>query len=69
MFDIEDVFTYHPPSEEQRQKYEVIRAKAKELAQVLVDELPECADKSAALRKLRESVMTANAAVALKGSV
>ena len=42
---------------------------AKEFAGVLYANTPGCADKTAALRKVREAVMTANAAIALKGLV
>jgi hypothetical protein len=66
---IEDVFTYHAPDEEQRGKYERLRAAAKEFAKVLAEETPLCADQFAAMRLLRETVMTANAAIALKGKV
>lgn len=66
---IEDIFSYHRPEPDQVPKYEAIRAAAKQFAQVLVANTPKCADQSAAIRLLREAVMTANAAVALKGSV
>ena len=65
--DINNIFTYHSPSAEQLPKYEAIRAKAKELGQVIVDNTPACADQTASIRLLREAVMTANAAIALKG--
>lgn len=64
---IEELFTYHKPEGEQSAHYEAIRAKAKEFALVLVEHTPTCADQSAALRKLRECVMTANASIALNG--
>jgi hypothetical protein len=38
-------------------------------AGVLVANTPKCADQSAAIRLVREAVMTANAAIALKGIV
>lgn len=64
--DIEDTFTYHPPKEGQPTRYEAIRAKAKELAFVIMENTPCSADQSAAIRKLRECVMTANASIALE---
>ena len=67
--DINNIFTYHKPSAEQLPKYEAIRAKAKELGQVIVDNTPGCADQTAAIRLLREAVMTANAAIALDGKL
>lgn len=65
----EDVFSYHAPKGDQPQKYELLRAKARELAEVILHVVPPCADQQAALRKLREAVMTANAGIALEGSV
>lgn len=64
---IEDLFTYHAPEGNQPAQYVAIRAAAKALAHVIVDNTPPSADQTAAIRKLRECVMTANAAIALKG--
>lgn len=64
---INDLFSYHAPSGDQPARYEAIRAAAKTFAQVLVANTPQSADQTAAVRKLRECVMTANAAIALKG--
>lgn len=62
--DIDNWFTYHKPEGTQPQRYELIRNKAKELALVIVENTPTSADQTAAIRKLRECVMTANAAIA-----
>jgi hypothetical protein len=64
-----EVFTYHPPDDAQRVAYERIREEAREFARVLLEHTPRCADQSAALRLLRDCVMTANAAIALRGLV
>lgn len=64
---IEDLFTYHPPTGDQPARYVAIRDKAKELAHVIIACTPVCADQTAAIRKLRECVMTANASIALEG--
>lgn len=66
---IDDVFTYHSPNADQIEKYAAIRASARALAATIVANTPGCADQTAALRLLRECVMTANAAVALEGRV
>ena len=63
--ELENHFTYHPPKGDQPERYQKIRDKAKELAEVIFECTPPCADQSAAIRKLRESVMTANAAIAI----
>lgn len=62
--DIENWFTYHTPREDDLAKYSVIRNTAKSLAHVILDNTPPGADQSAAIRLLRECVMTANAAIA-----
>jgi hypothetical protein len=64
-----EIFTYHSPTGNQPEQYNKIRSKAHELAQVIVDNTPACADQTAAIRLLRESVMTANASIALNGLV
>lgn len=66
---IDRVFTYQPPDDEQVAKYRNIRMKAQELAEVIIANTPSCADQQAAVRHVREAMMTANAAVALKGLV
>lgn len=62
---INNWFTYHPPVGDQTTIYETIRAHAREFAHILNNLVPDSADKTDALRKLRECVMTANAAVAM----
>lgn len=64
---IDDLFTYHAPDELQQQNYTTIRDAAKHLALVIWKNCPYGADRTAAIRKLRETVMTANAAIALRG--
>lgn len=57
-------FTYHAPGPEQIPKYNAIRDAGRKLAFVIRDCCPEGADTTAAIRKVREAVMTANASVA-----
>ena len=59
------LFKYHAPSKEQLPKYEAIRNAAKEFATVILANTPEGADQDECIRKIRETCMTANAAVAL----
>lgn len=66
---LDDIFRYHAPEGDQPRRYEEIRTAAKELARVICRNTPVCADQTAAIRLLREAVMTANAAIALKGLV
>lgn len=67
--DLDNIFTYHPPTGDDQTHYAAIRAAAKDFAAAVVAHTPECADQTAAVRKIREAVMTANAAVALKGKL
>jgi hypothetical protein len=60
-------FTHHPPMPEQVKVYEMLRGQAKEMAHTINTLVPDGADKAAAIRKLRECVMTANAAIACGG--
>lgn len=64
---IDNWFTYHAPNEAQLQAYEVIREKGRELAHMICKYTPTCADQTAAIRKVREAVMMANAAIACEG--
>jgi hypothetical protein len=65
--DIENWFTYHAPTEDQRTRYVEIRAAAKHLAKVILDNTKPSADQTAAIRKVREAVMTANVSIACEG--
>jgi hypothetical protein len=66
---IDEMFTYHSPSGDQPNRYEAIRNGAKSLARTIVNLTPAGPDQTAAIRKLRECVMTANAAIALEGKL
>ena len=60
-------FSYHTPSEEEVITYKALRDAAYRFATVIVTLTPPSADQSAAIRLVREAVMTANAAIACKG--
>lgn len=64
---LENWFSYHTPKDGQPEKYVEIRQKALELALVILEHTPPSADQSAAIRKVREAVMTANASIACGG--
>lgn len=66
---VHDVVTYHAPDAEQLIHYGVIRERAEAFISSILLHTPECADQTAAIRKVREAMMTANAAIALKGLV
>jgi len=65
--DLDVWFTYHPPTIEQNAVYITLRDAARSFAQAILNTTPACADQSAAIRKVREAVMTANAAIACGG--
>ena len=58
---------YGAPTPEQVERYAKIRHSAAVLVHTIMDNAPICADRLAAIRKVREAVMTANAAIALRG--
>lgn len=64
---IENWFSYHAPSSDDLVAYDKLRDAAKNFAKAINELCPESADKTAAIRKVREAVMTANASVACKG--
>jgi len=63
---IENWFTYHTPSSDDLVTYEKLRNSAKSFATAINELCPESADKTSAIRKVREAVMTANASVACR---
>ena len=67
--DIKNVFSYHAPDCAQLDKYAAIRNAAQDLARIIEANTPPCADQTAAIRKVREAVFTANAAIALNGTL
>lgn len=60
-------FTYHAPTETDLAAYKILRDAGKRFAEQIIALTPESADQTAAIRKVREAVMTANAAIACKG--
>ena len=66
---VETIFTYQKPREDQLPKFDAVREALVVAAKAILDNCPACADTSAALRKLREARMDANAAIALDGAI
>lgn len=66
--EIDNWFTYHPPVGNQAERYVKIRDKAKELAILFNECAADCADKTAAMRELRGTVMAMNLAIACNES-
>lgn len=66
--ELENRFTYHPPTGRQPEKYELIRSKAHQIAFDLVDLCPESRERNIALTHLDAVVFYANAAIARRSA-
>ena len=66
-FDPDYVFSHHPATPEKLAGYDAIHVGAKQFARVILEHVPECSDRLAVLRLLREASMLACAAVSLEG--
>ena len=62
--DLDNWFTYHAPAPGQPARYLAIREAGKAFAKAIRDNVPASDDRTAAIRKVREAVMTANQAIA-----
>jgi len=62
--EIENNFMYNKSKDDQSEKYEALRAKAKEFAYLVDDFCPGGKEREISMAKLEESVMWANAAIA-----
>jgi hypothetical protein len=62
--DLDNWFVYHAPQPGDGYKYTAIREAAKVFAQLVLSLTPASADQTTAIRKIREAVFTANAAIA-----
>jgi len=63
--ELEKFFTYHSPKGDQPERYVAIRNAGYNLALTILRSTSPSADQTAAIRKVREAVMTANAAIAI----
>lgn len=62
---IENIFTYHRPFGDQPMRYGQIREVAKALAMTIQQCCPESREKSLAITNLQQTVMWANASIAV----
>lgn len=65
--EIKDLFTYHAPTPEMTAKFLVVRDAIEKAALAIDSQCPPGADRTAAMRKLKEAHMTANASIVLEG--
>lgn len=63
---LDDLFTYHPPTDEQRELYAQINESAKAFAATVMECCPKNPDAIEAIRLIRMARMTANSAIATK---
>jgi len=59
------IFTYHKPFGDQSGRYELLRQKAKEFAETVENLCPDSREKSLAITNIQQSVMWANASIAI----
>lgn len=64
---LENWFTYHSPTDEKNVHYMRLREAGYILAAAILEHTPSSADQTAAIRKVREAVMTANQSIACDG--
>ena len=62
--DFENTYTYHEPKGDQVERYKMIRAKARELAELIDILCPPSRERNLAQTKLEEAAMWANASIA-----
>jgi hypothetical protein len=66
-FDPEYVFSHHSATPEKLAHYEAVHQAAKSFAQVILQRVPNCADRDSVLHLLREASMLACSAISLDG--
>ena len=64
---IEDAFTYQPWDVEMIERGAAVRKALAEAVKVIVANVPPCADRTTAIRKLREARMDVNSAITFDG--
>ena len=62
--ELDNIYTYHAPKDDQPIRYEEIRRIGKVFAALIVNSTPKSREQSLALTKLEEAVMWANASIA-----
>lgn len=63
----EQICTYHAPDGTQQAQIGEVRQATRNLIVAILKHCPRSDDRTAALRKAREAMMTANASIVLKG--
>jgi hypothetical protein len=63
--ELERLFAYHPPKEDQRRRYQHIQEAAKFLGYVIKEHCPESRERDVAIQLLTMVRMTANQSIAV----
>lgn len=63
--ELNNLFTHHAPKGDQIGRYQAIREAGKLMATTIMLNCPPSEDRDSAVRKIRESVMMANASIAI----
>ena len=62
---LDSIFTYHAPFGDQAERYNVLRNSARDFAHLINTVCPESREKSLAITNLQQTVMWANASIAI----
>ena len=62
---LKEVVYWHRPNSDAIAKFEMIAAASESFMQLILDCVPDCADRATALRNVREARMWSNAAISL----
>jgi len=63
-YDIDNIFTHHPPHTDQTKRYEYLQAMAKVMAWSILKFTPPSREQSLALTNLEQAIFWANASIA-----
>ena len=66
---VHEVVSYHQPNEAGLLAIGAIRVATVDMVNAIIRNCPPCADRTAAIRKVREGMNAANSAIALQGLV
>jgi hypothetical protein len=64
---IQDLFSYRPFDQDQTARSNKVREALVAALVTIIEHVPPCPDRSAAIRKLREARMDANSAISFRG--
>jgi hypothetical protein len=62
---VDELFVFHPVHGDQADRYQAIRAKCKELAELIAKNTPASAEQTLAIRAIHLAGMHANSAIAI----